>query len=76
MAQKVWLSDTQADELHDDLFHHVLADISEGRGSTVNGVHILFVAKGLERIGDHATNIAEAVRFMVTGATVSTRPHP
>jgi phosphate transport system protein len=31
------------------------------------GHHVLFVAKNLERIGDHATNIAEAVHFMVTG---------
>lgn len=76
LAQTVWLRDTQADELHDDLFYHVLADMREGRGPIVNGVHVLFAAKGLERIGDHATNIAEAVRFMVTGATVSARPHP
>ncbi|MDZ7622218.1 MAG: phosphate signaling complex protein PhoU [Candidatus Competibacteraceae bacterium] len=75
LAQAVWLKDTQADELHDDLFYHVLADMREGRGPIVNGVHVLFAAKGLERIGDHATNIAEAVRFMVAGITSEPRPH-
>ncbi|TVR61536.1 MAG: phosphate transport system regulatory protein PhoU [Candidatus Competibacteraceae bacterium] len=76
LAQVVWLSDTEADGLHDDLFHHILADIREGRGPTINGVHLLFIAKSLERIGDHATNIAEEVRFMVAGITVSEpRPH-
>ena len=75
LAQAVWLHDTEADELHDDLFHHVLSDMREGRGPTVNGVHLLFVAKSLERIGDHATNIAEEVRFMVAGITSEPRPH-
>jgi phosphate transport system protein len=75
LAQAVWLHDTEADELHDDLFHHVLSDMREGRSPTVNGVQLLFVAKSLERIGDHATNIAEEVRFMVAGITSEPRPH-
>ncbi len=38
-----------------------------------HGAHLLFCAKNIERIGDHCTNIAEAVNYMVTGLTVTGR---
>jgi phosphate transport system protein len=76
LAQDVWFGDSEADILHDDLFHYLLSEIREGRGSIVNGIHLLFVAKSLERIGDHATNIAEEIRFMVAGTIGEPRPHP
>jgi phosphate transport system protein len=36
------------------------------------GAHLLFIAKNLERIGDHATNIAEVVHYLVTGRMIAT----
>ena len=75
LAQDVWFSDRETDILHDDLFHYMLSDIREGRSPIINGIHLLFVAKGLERIGDHATNIAEEIRFMVAGTVSEPRPH-
>ena len=52
--------------------------ISMGEDSSLvePGVHILFVAKNLERIGDHATNIAEALHFMVTAAPLEADTPP
>ncbi|TVR96056.1 MAG: phosphate transport system regulatory protein PhoU [Rhodospirillales bacterium] len=72
-AREVWVADEKLDELHDDLFHHILSEMQDGKGSINIGTQLLFVAKSLERIGDHCTNIAEEVRFMVTGVAVEPR---
>ncbi len=66
-ANDVWLADATLDEYYDDFFHRVLSAMQDGREQILIGTHMLFVAKSLERIGDHATNIAEDIRFMVTG---------
>jgi phosphate transport system protein len=43
--------------------------------SRVNAcTHLVFIAKNFERVGDHATNIAEAIHFLVTGAALADRP--
>jgi phosphate transport system protein len=43
--------------------------------STVgDGTHLMFIAKNLERIGDHATNIAELVHYQITGQDLADRP--
>jgi phosphate transport system protein len=39
-----------------------------------DGTHLLFIAKNLERIGDHATNIAELVYYQITGGELADRP--
>ena len=54
------------DERYNALVRQMLMSMTEDPGQVEPGVHILFVAKNLERIGDHATNVAEAVHFMVT----------
>ncbi|TVR84705.1 MAG: phosphate transport system regulatory protein PhoU [Rhodospirillales bacterium] len=72
-ARAVWTADAQLDELHDDLFHHILSEMQDGKGSIAIGTQLLFVAKSLERIGDHCTNIAEEVRFIVTGLSAKPR---
>jgi phosphate transport system protein len=66
-AMRVWQGDEMLDERYDDFFHRALSGMQEGREPILVGTHLLFVAKSLERIGDHTTNIAEDIRFMVTG---------
>jgi phosphate transport system protein len=72
-AHQVWLADATLDEHYDDCFHRVLSAMQDGRESVLIGTHVLFVAKSLERIGDHATNIAEDIRFMITGQAMQRR---
>jgi len=73
-ARRVWLADSELDELCDDFFHHVVSDMQLERSSIPAGTQLLFVAKALERIGDHATNVAEEVCFMTRGEMLDHRP--
>lgn len=72
-ATRVWYADATLDERYDDFFHRALSGMQEGREPILVGTHLLFVAKSLERIGDHATNIAEDIQFMVTGQVIERR---
>ena len=65
-AVRVWRNDDEVDEHYNSLIREMLLSMSEDPGLVGPGAHILFVAKNLERIGDHATNIAEALHYMVT----------
>ncbi|HBS30488.1 MAG TPA: phosphate transport system regulatory protein PhoU [Parvularcula sp.] len=67
-AQAVWRGDNDLDELYNSLYGEVVAAMSGARGAVNPGVHLLFIVKNFERIGDHATNIAEAIHFVETGA--------
>jgi len=71
LAQRVIRADRQIDEIHDDLFHLVMAGPKRSAARMPSDVHLLFAAKSLERIGDHATNIAEEAMFMSKGASPS-----
>ncbi len=66
LALRVIRGDRALDVLHDDLFHTVIAGL-KSRQRAVQDVQLLFAAKSLERIGDHATNIAEEAMFMTLG---------
>jgi phosphate transport system protein len=73
-AYTVWLKDTEIDERHESVVREIVAGMA-GDGETVgDSIHLLFIAKNLERIGDHATNIAELVHYQITGADLSDRP--
>jgi phosphate transport system protein len=74
-AAAVWSRDDEIDEHYDSLFRELLTYMM-GDPRTINScAHLLFIAKNLERIGDHATNIAEIVHFEITGEElVSDRP--
>jgi phosphate transport system protein len=74
-AAAVWSRDDEVDEHYDSLFRELLTYMM-GDPRTINScAHLLFIAKNLERIGDHATNIAEIVHFEITGEDlVSDRP--
>lgn len=69
-AIRVWQSDDEVDERYNTLVREMLLSMTKDSSLVGPGVHILFVAKNLERIGDHATNIAEAVHFMVTAGPI------
>lgn len=67
LAQDVRLRDEEVDALHTSLFRELLTYMMEDPRSISACTHLLFVAKNIERIGDHATNIAENVHFLVYG---------
>jgi len=70
MALDVWRRDEGADRLCTSLFRELLSDMMEDPAAVPSGIHLLFCTKNLERMGDHATNIAEVVHYMVTGRTL------
>jgi phosphate transport system protein len=74
-ALQVWAADKEVDALYVSLFRELLTHTMEDPGTISMCIHHLFCAKNIERIGDHATNIAEAVHYMVEGhAIVGERP--
>jgi phosphate transport system protein len=74
-AVGVWERDDDVDEHYNALFRDLVSAMSEDAGMIGPGAHLLFVAKNLERIGDHATNIAEVIHYLVTGREIaSERP--
>jgi phosphate transport system protein len=70
-ALEVWKSDKEIDALYVSLFRELLTYTLEDPGSISMCIHLLFCAKNIERIGDHATNIAEAVHYMVEGHPIA-----
>jgi phosphate transport system protein len=67
LARAAWHRDDELDRLHARLFHALLERMRDNPADAARCTHLLFVAKNLERIGDHATNIAENVWFVVEG---------
>ncbi|GBQ60413.1 phosphate transport system regulatory protein PhoU [Komagataeibacter swingsii] len=67
LARIVWHSDTAVDELYVSLFRELVTYMMEDPRNIGPCAHLLFIAKNLERIGDHATNISERVYYAVTG---------
>jgi phosphate transport system protein len=59
--------DAELDERYTQLFQRVLAHMTQTPDAITAGTHLLFIAKNLERVGDHATNIVENTIFIVTG---------
>lgn len=66
-ALVVWRRDEEIDEMYNSLFRELLTYMMEDPRTISLCTHLLFVAKNLERIGDHSTNIAETIQFLVTG---------
>ena len=67
-AMQVWRADEAVDDIYNAIFREFITYMMEDPRSITPCTHLLFIAKNLERIGDHATNIAETVHYMVTGA--------
>lgn len=69
-AQAVIEDDNEVDELYHQIFRDLLARMTSDPGAVQHGIHIQSVAKWLERVGDHATNLAELVIFMIKGKDI------
>lgn len=67
IALNTWNRDEEIDSMYTSLFREVLTYMMEDPGMMGFGIHLLFCGKNIERMGDHATNIAEAVYYMVEG---------
>jgi phosphate transport system protein len=74
-ANMVRERDKELDALYTSLFRELLTYMMEDARNITACTHLLFVAKNLERVGDHATNIAEITHFLVKG-TVPTTQRP
>jgi phosphate transport system protein len=66
-ALAVWNGDEAVDAANKALFSQLLAEMMADPSTFPSGIHLLFCAKNIERIGDHATNIAETVYYIVEG---------
>ena len=75
-AIMVWSRDDEVDEHYNSLFRELLTYMMADPRTIAACAHLLFVAKNLERIGDHATNIAEIVHYEVTGSELITADRP
>jgi phosphate transport system protein len=74
-AVAVWARDDEVDEHYNSLFRELLTYMMADPRTINSCAHLLFIAKNLERIGDHATNLAEIVYFEITGEDlISERP--
>jgi phosphate transport system protein len=67
-ALAVWRRDAAVDQLYDSLFRELVTYMMEDARTITSATHLMFMAKNIERIGDHATNMAEMIHFLITGA--------
>jgi phosphate transport system protein len=70
-ALEVWNGDAAIDAVNNSLFRELLTYMMEDPRNITFCTHLLFCAKNIERMGDHATNIAETVHFMVAGRVMA-----
>ena len=75
LAEKCWNSDQQIDEDYSLLHHKIVAAMQAHPHNVTDNVQLMFMAKHIERIGDHVTNIAEALFYIVSGNRM-TEPRP
>ena len=74
-ALAVWAQDEQLDDMYTGIYRRLIDFMKADPQRVSVGAHLLFIAKNIERIGDHATNIAESVYYLVTGEPL-TAPRP
>ncbi|MCI0506498.1 MAG: phosphate signaling complex protein PhoU [Gammaproteobacteria bacterium] len=67
LANVTWADDAELDAVYSRLFERLLNIMRDDNKRVADGTQLLFIAKGLERAGDHVTDIAEEVYLMVTG---------
>jgi phosphate transport system protein len=73
-AVRVCERDQAVDDFYDSIFRALLTFMMENPHNIGQSTHLLFVAKNIERVGDHATNIAEMVYYAATGDYLGDRP--
>jgi phosphate transport system protein len=69
-AMEVWRSDQVVDDIYNAIFRELITYMMEDPRNITPCTHPLFIAKNLERIGDHATNVAETVYYAVKGESL------
>lgn len=67
LAREVISTDTKVDAFYNSIFRNLVSHMVENPATISSAAQLLFVARNLERIGDHATNVAEMVHFAATG---------
>jgi phosphate transport system protein len=70
-AHAVWKGDEQVDALCTSLFRELLTYMMEDPRNITFCIHLMFCAKNIERMGDHATNVAETVHYMIEGRPIA-----
>jgi phosphate transport system protein len=70
-ALAVWAQDEAIDDSHTGIYRRLIDYMKVEPNRVPIGTHLLFIAKNIERIGDHATNIAESVYYLITGETLA-----
>jgi phosphate transport system protein len=70
-ALAVWKGDEQVDAMCTSLFRELLTYMMEDPRNISFCIHLMFCAKNIERMGDHATNIAETVHYMIEGHPIA-----
>src|SRR5207244_6047884 len=70
LALSVCEADDPIDQLHEQLFRELVSFMADDPRTVSRAMRLLFVSKYLERVGDHATNIAEMVIFIVKGRSI------
>src|SRR3546814_12784772 len=73
LAARVRERDKTVDDFYNSLFRTLLTYMMENPNNITASAHLLFIAKNLERIGDHATNVAEMVYYSATGVYLDER---
>ena len=67
MADELIARDEEVDQLHNTLFRELLTYMMEDPRNITTCMHLLFIAKNIERMGDHTTAVAEQIHYVVTG---------
>ena len=75
-AMAVWKGDEEVDAICTSLFRELLTYMMEDPRNISFCTHLLFCAKNIERIGDHATNIAEIVHYEISGEELVSADRP
>lgn len=70
-AIEVWRSDEEIDAIYNSVFRELLTYMMEDPRMIGMSTHLLFAAKNIERIGDHCTNIAENIHYLVSGTKLA-----
>ena len=70
LAEQVIARDNVVDALYEQIFRELLTYMLEDPRSVSRAIKLIFIAKNLERVGDHSANIAEMVVFLVRGQDI------
>ena len=70
LARSICRRDDEVDRLDDQVYHELLVSMTKDPGAVTRAVDLLLISRHLERVADHATNIAEDVYYLVRGSTI------